>query len=77
MTTIKAAVVVTTNTHDVTGAVQPLPQFDESASIMAARSLATAHIKRLNIRMANIPEFPYNIKILTKVTELLKPDATH
>ena len=59
--TIKAKL-VTTNTHDVTGAVQPLPHIDESGSIIAAPALATAHNKRKSIRMANLTEFPYTIK---------------
>ena len=52
-TTTVNAIVITTNMHDVTGAVQPLPQFDEAATIIVAPALATAHNKRLNIRIAN------------------------
>ena len=76
-TTVKA-IVITTNTHDVTGAVQPLPQFDEAATILVAPALATAHNKRLNIRIANLPDFPHTIKNHTKLAELqiLKPEDT-
>ena len=58
-TTTVNAIVITTNMNDVTGAVQLLPQFDETATIIVAPALATAHNKRLNIRIANL--FPsYN-----------------
>ena len=52
-TTTVNAIVITTNANDVTGAGQPLPQFDETATIIVAPALATAHNKRLNIRIAN------------------------
>ena len=76
-TTVKA-IVITTNMHDVTGAVQPLPQFDETATIIVAPALATAHNKRLNIRIANLTDFPHTIKNHTKLAELqiLKPEDT-
>ena len=72
------AIVITTNTNDVTGAVQPLPQFDETATIIVAPALATAHNKRLNIRIANLTDFPHKIKNHTKLAELqiLKPEDT-
>ena len=75
-TTVNA--IVTTNMHDVTGAVQPLPQFDETATIIVAPALATAHNKRLNIRIANLTDFPHTIKNHTKLAELqiLKPEDT-
>ena len=44
-TTTVNAVVITTNMNDITGAVQPLPQFDETATIIVAPALATAHNK--------------------------------
>ena len=77
-TTTVNAMVTTTNTDDVTGAVQPLPQFDETATTIAAPALATAHNKRLNIRNANLMYFPHTIKNHTKLAELkiLKPEDT-
>ena len=48
-TTTVNAIVITTNTIDITGAVQPLPQFDETATIIVAPALATAHNKRINL----------------------------
>ena len=69
-TTTVNAIVITTNMHDVTGAVQPLPQFDEAATIIVAPALATAHNKRLNIRIANLTDFPHTIKNHTKLAEL-------
>ena len=67
---------ITTNTNDVTGTVQPLPQFDETAIIIVAPALATAHNKRINIRIANLTDFPHIIKNHTKLAELkiLKPE---
>ena len=77
-TTTVNAIVITTNTNDVTGAVQPLPQFDETATIIVAPALATAHNKRRNIRIANLTDFPHTIKNHTKMAELqiLKPEDT-
>ena len=77
-TTTVNAIVITTNMHDVTGAGQPLPQFDETATIIVAPALATAHNKRLNIRIANLTDFPHKIKNHTKLAELqiLKPEDT-
>ena len=48
-TTRVSAIVITTNTNHVTGTVQPLPQFGETATIIVAPALATAHNKRINI----------------------------
>ena len=58
--------------------LQPLPQFDETATIIVAPALATAHNKRLNIRIANLTDFPHTIKNHTKLAELqiLKPEDT-
>ena len=72
------AIVITTNMNDVTGAVQPLPQFDDTATIIVAPALATAHNRRLNIRIANLTDFPHTIKNHTKLAELqiLKPEDT-
>ena len=77
-TTTVNAIVITTNMHDVTGAVQPLPQFDEATTIIVAPALATAHNKRLNILIANLTDFPHTIKNHTKLAELqiLKPEDT-
>ena len=67
------------NTNDVTGAVQPLPQFDERATNIVAPALATAHNKRLNIRIANLTDFPHTRKNHTKLAELqiLKHEDTN
>ena len=42
-TTTVAAIVFTANTNDVTGAVQPLQEFDETANIIVVPALATVH----------------------------------
>ena len=44
-TTTNTAIVVTANINDVPAAVQPLPQFDDSASIIVAPALTTAQNK--------------------------------
>ena len=77
-TTTVNAIVITTNTIDITGAVQPLPQFDETATIIVAPALATAHSKRINLRIANLTDFPHTIKNHTKLAELqiLRPEDT-
>ena len=77
-TTTVNAIVITTNTTDVTGARQQLPQFDETATIIVASALATAHNKRINVRVANLTDFPHTIKNHTKLAELqiLKPEDT-
>ena len=77
-TTTVSAIVITTNANDVTGTVQPLPQFDETATIIVAPALATTHNKRINIRIANLTDFPHTIKNHTKLAELqnLKPEET-
>ena len=60
-TTTVNAIVITTNTHDVTGAVQPLPQFDEAAIIIVAPALATAHDKKAQHPNRQLNRFPpYN-----------------
>ena len=64
------AVVITINTNDVTDAVEPLPHFDATAPINVAPALATAHNKRINIRIANLTHFPYTIKNHTNLAEL-------
>ena len=69
-TTTVAALVTTTNTNNVTGAIQPMQEFDETANVIATPALATSHNKRINIRMANTTEFPYTIKNHTKLPEL-------
>ena len=77
-TTTVNAIVVTTNTIDITGAVQPLPQFDETATLIVAPALATAHNKRTNLRITNLTDFPHTIKNHTKLAELqiLRPENT-
>ena len=76
--TMVSAVVITTNANDVTVAVQPLPQFDETATIIVARALAIAHNKQINIKIANLTDFPHTIKKQTKLAELqfLDPEDT-
>ena len=79
-TTTVNAVVITTNTNDVTGAIQPSPQFDEKATIIVAPALATAHNKRMNIRISNLTDFPHTKKNHTKLAEvqIFKPeDSKH
>ena len=77
-TTTVNAIVITTNAIDITGAVQPLPQFDETATIIVAPALATAHNKRIILRIANLTDFPHTIKNHTKLAELqiLRPEDT-
>ena len=60
--TTVAAIVSTTNTSDVTGEVETLPNFYETANVIIAPALATAHKKRINVRIAYLKEFPYTIK---------------
>ena len=77
-TTTVNAIVITTNAIDITGALQSLPQFDETATIIVAPALATAHNKRINLRIANLTDFPHTIKNHTKLAELqtLRPEDT-
>ena len=58
--------------------IQPLPQFNETATIIIAPALTTAHNKGLNIRIANLTDFPHTMKNHTKLAELqiLKPEDT-
>ena len=77
-TTTVNAIVITTNATDITGAVKPLPQFDETATIIVAPALGTALNKRINLRIANLTDFPHTIKNHTKLAELqiLKSEDT-
>ena len=77
ITTVNTVVLIT-NTNDITGAIQPLPQSDETATIIVSPVLATTHNKRINIRMAILADFPYAIKNHTKLAELqiLEPEVT-
>ena len=77
-TTTVSAIVITTNTNDVTGTVQPLPQFDETVTIIVTPALATAHNKRINIRKANLTDFPHERENHNKLAEvqILKPEET-
>ena len=63
-TTTVSTVVTTTNANDVTGAIQPKPQFDEKATIIVAPALATAHNKRINIRIVNLTFFHTQKRII-------------
>ena len=68
--TVNAMVVTTAFPVDIIGAMQPLPQFDETATIIiSAPALATAHDKLINIRMANLAEVPNTTKNYTKLAE--------
>ena len=60
--TTVTAVVITINTNDITRAKQPSPIFDETATIIVARALATAHTKRIKISTANLTDFPYTTR---------------
>ena len=62
--------------NDVTGKVQSLSHFDETATIIIAPALATAHNKKINIRIANLTDFPHTIENHPKLAELqiLKPE---
>ena len=75
-TTTVNAIVITTNINDVTGTVQPLPQLDETVTIIIAPALARAHNKRLNMRIAKLTGFHQTKKNHTKLAELqiLKPE---
>ena len=77
-TTTAAAKVNTTNTNDVTGTVQPLPDFDETANKIVASTLATVHKKPVNFRIANFTDITYTIKNHNKLAELqvLRPQDT-
>ena len=72
------AISITTNKNDFTGTVQPLPHFDETATIIVAPALATAHNESLNIRKTILTDFPHTIMDHTKLAELqiLKPEDT-
>ena len=74
-TTTVNTVIITPHTNDVTGTVQPLPQFDETATIIVAPALATAHTKRMNIRIANLTYFPHTIKNHTELAELQRDET--
>ena len=60
------------------GAIQPRPHLDETATIFVAPALASSRNKRINIKIANLTDFPHTIKNFTKVAELqiLKPEDT-
>ena len=77
-TTTVSAIVITTNANEVSGTVQPLPKFDETAAIIVAPALATAHNKRINIRIAKLTDFQHTKTNHTKLAEfqILKPEET-
>ena len=58
-----------------------MPQFDETATIIVAPALATAHNKRFNIRLANQTDFPQKeehtpilLRKLKEIRELIKKE---
>ena len=77
-TQIIHASITVSNDHPITGSVQPLPQFDETAKLMVAPVIPTARDKRVAIKIANTTDFPYTINPHTKLAELqiLKPEET-
>ena len=66
------AVVITIITNDITGAIQLIPQFVETASIIVAPALARAQNNRINIRLDNLTELPNTVKNHTKLAEIQK-----
>ena len=72
------ASITVSNDHPITGSVQLLPQFDETAKLMVAPVIPTARDKRVAIKIANTTDFPYTINPHTKLAELqiLKPEET-
>ena len=78
-TTTVNAIVITTNINDVTGTVQPLPQLDDTVTIIIAPALARADNQRLNMRIAKLTGFHQTKKNHTKLAELqiLKPEDTN
>ena len=71
-----SAIFITTSTNDITGAAQPLQQLDETANIVVAPALATAHNKQINIRMASKTECPYESQTNLSEFEILRPEDT-
>ena len=74
--TIHASVTVCDD-HPITGTVQPLPQFDETAKLIVAQQ-KKARDKRVATKIANTTDCPYTINPHTKLAELqiLKPEKT-
>ena len=66
---IDASITVSTN-HPITGTVQPFPQFDETAKLMVAPAITTAHDKRVTFKITNTTDFPYTINPHTKLAGL-------
>ena len=64
------------NGHPITGTVQPLPQFDETAKLIVAPSITKTCDKLVAIKITNTTDFPYTITPRTKLAELqkLKPE---
>ena len=62
--------------HPITGTIQPLPQFDESAKLIVAPAITTSRDKNIAIEKANTTYFPYTLTPNTKLAELqiLKPE---
>ena len=62
---IYATIPVSTE-HPITGTIQPLPQFDECAKVIAP-AITTARDKKIPIKIANTTVFPYTIATDTKM----------
>ena len=77
-TRIMYASIPVSNDHPITGTIQPLPQFDESAKLTVAPAITTARDKKVTIKIANTTDFPYTVSADTKLAELqfLKPEET-
>ena len=63
------------NDDPITGTVQPLPQFEECATLIVAPAKTTA---RVAIKLFNTTDFPYTVTRDTKLAELQiqKPEET-
>ena len=70
------ASVTVSNDHPITGTVQPIPQFDETAKLIVAPAITTARDKLVAIKEVNTTNIPYTITPHTKLAELqiLKPE---
>ena len=62
--------VTVSNDHPITGTVQPLPLFDETAKLIVSPVTRTARDKRVAIKIANTTDFPYTKNPHTKLAEL-------
>ena len=75
--TIFAAIAIESD-KTITGTIQPLPQYDETAKLIVAPAITTAREKKIAVKVANTTDFPYTIRPNTKIAELqiLKPSET-